>query len=106
MRWTRWLTSFQAVRAGRLTVIMINRLGGECFDGERVRDDLDGSSGRAVLARGGHTGLRGLRFGLHGIFSTEVSTGHKGYRVFESTRWRSERKKVERTWMGCNQTQL
>ena len=57
-----------------LTVIMIYRLGGECFDGKRVRDDLDGSSGRAVLARGG---LRGLSFGLHGIFSTDVSTRHK-----------------------------
>jgi len=95
--WTHWLAWFQAVRVGRLTVVMIYRLGGECFDGKRVRDDLDGSSGRAILARGGRTGLRGL----HGIFSTEVSTGHKtrreGYKMLESTRWRSDRKRVECT---------
>ena len=64
------------VRPCRLTVVMIYRLGGKRFDRKRVRDDLYGSSRRPVLARG-HTDLRGLSFGLHGIFSTDVSTGHK-----------------------------
>ena len=64
------------VRPCRLTVVMIYRLGGKRFDRKCVRDDLYGSSRRPVLARG-HTDLRGLSFGLHGIFSTDVSTGHK-----------------------------
>ena len=70
--------------AGRLAVIMIYRLGRKCFDGKRVRDNLDGSSGRTVLTRGG------LRFGLHGIFSTGISVTHKerrkGYKVLEYRR--------------------
>jgi hypothetical protein len=64
---------------------MIYRLCGESFDGKRVRDDLDGSSGGAILAHG--AGLRGLCFRLHGIFSTDVSTRHRkkqeGYRMVE-----------------------
>ena len=97
MRWTQWLVSFQAVRQCRLTVVMIYRLGGKCFDGKCVRDDLYGSSGRTVLARGRHTDLRGLSFGLHGIFSTDVSTGHKKEQrdtKDSSTRWRLDSKRV------------
>lgn len=48
--------------SGRLTVVMIYGFGGESLDRKRVRDDLDGSSGCAILACGRHTGC-----GLHGI---------------------------------------
>ena len=103
MRWTHWLVSFQAVRPCRLTVVMIYRLGGKCFYGKRVRDDLNGSSGRPVLARGRHTDLRGLSFGLHGIISTDVSTEHKKEQKDtrdSNTRWRLDRKRVGiREWV-------
>lgn len=39
--------------SGRLTVIVVYRLGGKRSDGKGVRDDLDGFSGYAVLAWGG-----------------------------------------------------
>jgi hypothetical protein len=41
---------------------MIYGLGRKRLDRKRVRDDLDGSSGCAILACGRHTGC-----GLHGI---------------------------------------
>lgn len=39
--------------SGGLTVIVIYCLGGKCSDGEGIRDNLDFSSGFAVLACGG-----------------------------------------------------
>ncbi len=44
-----------------LTVIVKYGLCGERPNGKRVRNDFNGSSGCAVLARGGYTALRGLR---------------------------------------------
>lgn len=87
MRRTHWLVSVQAARPCRLTVVMVYRLCGECSYRECVGNDLHRSSGGPVLARGGHTDLRGLSFGLHGIISTDVSTGQnkktEGYKMLE-----------------------
>ena len=76
-----------ATRVGtKLTIVVINRLRREGFDGKRIGDDFDGLSSRAVLARWGPTGLG---FGLHGILccSTDVRVTHKesceGYNVLE-----------------------
>lgn len=65
---------------------MIYGLCGEGFDGKSVRDDLDGPSRGAVLARSGGSKLRGLRLGSHGIqisvLHTEKDTRSR-YRVQE-----------------------
>jgi hypothetical protein len=57
-----------AVRAGRLTIVMINGLGREGSDSKRVCDDLHLPPNLAILAHRGPTGFGGLRFGLHGIY--------------------------------------
>jgi len=89
-RQTPSLVSVYTVRVGKLTIVMIDRLGREGFDGKCVGDNLDGPSRCPVLTRSGPTGLRVLRFRLHGIFSTGISVTHKerrkGYKVLEYRR--------------------
>lgn len=87
---TPTLVSVYTVQVGKLTIVMIDRLGRKGFDGKCVGNDLDGPSRCPVLTRSGRTGLRVLRFRLHGIFSTGISVTHKerrkGYKVLEYRR--------------------
>jgi hypothetical protein len=54
-----------AIRGGKLTIVVINRLCGEGFYGKCVGDDFDLPRTVAVLACWGATVLKS---GLHGIF--------------------------------------
>jgi len=59
-----------AIRGGKLTIVVINRLGREGSDGKCVGDDFDLPRTVAVLA----WGPTGLRFGLHGIYFLQMIT--------------------------------
>jgi hypothetical protein len=67
---TRRTPSFVIASAdlgGKLTIVVIDRLGREGFDGECVCDDFDVPRSVTVLACGGATGS-----GLHGIYFLQM----------------------------------